>query len=571
MMAALPSEAKVDVVQATTTTEANVIVPRANEARIDKVRMERTGINGVMSVRTAVIEVEAGEINLEGGYARAAKVEIIREKEDNVLKIGVDEVMANTDVEFILTTNSAAEMVDPVDTESPCHSRRKGGDRRIPMKRGHFEDEPIQVMDNNKSVQPSRHIVSNLSSISSKKAAILPPPSKRGGSCWIHRASITKLDEHDEEQDACNPDDHVTPPPSPCQSEVMQTALMAAEEGKQSGVRQLYNSTKKSVAEGVAEDDDGGCVLHDILAGYISDSAEPSDDGDPGETKRVLLALETATPLATSASTVATQNCGVGMRLNQEMLVETMRPGGPLESCGKIILGDRLVRVDDIYCANLEMEAIKDLVLGKVGSKVSLHFTRDAVVVTVYLHRATAPAPHLNMSKSPMHPLASEARGAYSSNQAPRASVPAHRDAIHNRDRAKICPKYDPFTPSDHPQLFGTGMSLSHKLYHDDPTQRPSWNVSSMSAAGPLATSGKVRVGDGLVRVSGLDCQDWNLQRIKNEVLGKEGSEVRLVFDKFMGSERVELLGDPTPILTLVTPVEASWRGNTPDAANRPV
>jgi len=49
-------------------------------------------------------------------------------------EIGVDEVMANTDVEFILTTNNDAEIVDPVDAESPCHSRRKGGDRRIPMK-----------------------------------------------------------------------------------------------------------------------------------------------------------------------------------------------------------------------------------------------------------------------------------------------------------------------------------------------------------------------------------------------------------------------------------------------------
>jgi len=309
----------------------------------------------------------------------------------------------------------------------------------------------------------------------------------------------------------------------------MQTDLRAAEEGKQSGVQQLYNETKNSVADSLADDDDGGCVLQDILAGYNSDSAKPSDDGNLGETKRVLLVLETTTPLATSASTVATQNCGVGMRLNQKMLVETMRPGGPLQSCGKIILGDRLVRVEDIYCANLEMQAIKDLVLGKVWSKGSLHFTRDAVVVTVHLNRATA-----------LHPPASEARGAYSSNQAPRVSVPAHRDAIHNRDFENVCPKYNRFAPWDHPQLCGIGMSLRRKLYHDDSTQRPSWNVLSMSAGGLLATSGKVRVGDTLVRVNGLDCQDWNLQSIKNEVLGKERSQVRLVFGKVMGSENVE-------------------------------
>ena len=38
----------------------------------------------------------------------------------------------------------------------------------------------------------------------------------------------------------------------------MQTALRAAEEEKQSGVRKLYNETKNSVEEGVAEDDEGG-------------------------------------------------------------------------------------------------------------------------------------------------------------------------------------------------------------------------------------------------------------------------------------------------------------------------
>jgi len=87
-----------------------------------------------------------------------------------------------------------------------------------------------------------------------------------------------------------------------------------------------------------------------------------------------------------------------------------------------------------------------------------------------------------------------------------------------------------------------------------------------MSAGGPLATSGKVRVGDRLVRVNGLDCEDWNLQHIKDEVLGKEGSEVRLVFGKVMGFERVELLRAPKIKLTLVDPMEASCSGRTPDA-----
>jgi len=110
----------------------------------------------------------------------------------------------------------------------------------------------------------------------------------------------------------------------------MQTNLRAAEEGKQSSVQQLDNETKNSIADSLDEDNDGGCVLQDLLKGYNSDSAEPSDDGNLGETERVLLALETSTPLVTSASTVVTQNCGVGMRLNQVMLVEMMRRRGPL-------------------------------------------------------------------------------------------------------------------------------------------------------------------------------------------------------------------------------------------------
>ena len=83
----------------------------------------------------------------------------------------------------------------------------------------------------------------------------------------------------------------------------MQTDLRAAEEGKQSGVQQLDNETKNSIADDLDEDDDGGCVLQDLLKDYTSHSAEPSDDGNLGEPERVLLALETVIPEATSAST----------------------------------------------------------------------------------------------------------------------------------------------------------------------------------------------------------------------------------------------------------------------------
>jgi len=279
------SETKADIIQETTTNEANVIVTRANEAKMDEFRMDQTGINEAMSVGTAVIEVETGEIEMEGGYARAAKVDIIRGKEVNMYNIVADEVMAITDGVTIVAADSGAEIMDPVKPESPCTSRWKWGDPRFPMKRGHFEHNPIEVLDNNKSKGLKRRMVSNFSNISLKNAAVLPPPSKRSESCGIRHASMTTLDGHSEGQDGCNPDDRATSPPYPCESEVMQTDSRAAEEGKQSGVQRLDNETKNSIADGLDEDDDGGCVLQDLLKDYTSDSAKPSDDGNLGEPK----------------------------------------------------------------------------------------------------------------------------------------------------------------------------------------------------------------------------------------------------------------------------------------------
>ena len=58
-----------------------------------------TGVDMVDDLlRGSVIEVETGEIGMEGDYARAAKVDIIRGKEVNMHNIVVDEVMAITDV-----------------------------------------------------------------------------------------------------------------------------------------------------------------------------------------------------------------------------------------------------------------------------------------------------------------------------------------------------------------------------------------------------------------------------------------------------------------------------------------
>jgi len=87
------------------------------------------------------------------------------------------------------------------------------------------------------------------------------------------------------------------------------------------------------------------------------------------------------------------------------------------------MLEDGPVHAVDICCANPETQAINDLVLGKVGSKASLHFTRDEAVVTVHLHHATLPATHLNMTWRPSQPLALETCGIYSSHPAPSADL----------------------------------------------------------------------------------------------------------------------------------------------------
>ena len=94
---------------------------------------------------TAVMEVETVEIEMEGDYARAAKVDIIKGKEINMYNIVVDKVMAVTGVVTILAADSGAEIMDPVKPESPYTSRWKWGDPRFPMKRGHFEHDPIYI------------------------------------------------------------------------------------------------------------------------------------------------------------------------------------------------------------------------------------------------------------------------------------------------------------------------------------------------------------------------------------------------------------------------------------------
>ena len=99
--------------------------------------------------------------------------------------IVVDKVMAITGVVTILDADSGTEIMDPVKPESPYTSRWKWGDPRFPMKRGHFEYDPIEVLDNNKSTGLKRRMVSNFCNISLKNATVLPSPSKRSESRGI--------------------------------------------------------------------------------------------------------------------------------------------------------------------------------------------------------------------------------------------------------------------------------------------------------------------------------------------------------------------------------------------------
>jgi len=85
--------------------------------------------------------------------------------------------------------------------------------------------------------------------------------------------------------------------------------------------------------------------------------------------------------------------------------------------------GDGLARAVDICCANLKMQSINDLVLGKVGSTASLHLTRDEAVFSDLRH-ATIPATHPTMTGSPPPPPAFDTCGIYFAHLALSAKAP---------------------------------------------------------------------------------------------------------------------------------------------------
>ena len=110
-------------------------------------------------------------------------------------------------------------------------------------------------------------------------------------------------------------------------------------------------------------------------------------------------------PVAQAAGArAAVQMCGVGMTLEAGSeasggccVVRGMKKGGPVDLCDRIHVGDRLVRVNDVSCVGVTREAIKEFVIGPVGSQVELLFERhhgDGNTETIAVNlRRTLPTP----------------------------------------------------------------------------------------------------------------------------------------------------------------------------------
>jgi len=86
-------------------------------------------------------------------------------------EVRMDEVMADADIDVIIAADSGVEILEPAKPEFPWTSRWKSGGR-IQMKQGHFENAPIEVMDNDKPMKLKRRILSHFSNYSTKTATI---------------------------------------------------------------------------------------------------------------------------------------------------------------------------------------------------------------------------------------------------------------------------------------------------------------------------------------------------------------------------------------------------------------
>lgn len=86
---------------------------------------------------------------------------------------------------------------------------------------------------------------------------------------------------------------------------------------------------------------------------------------------------------------------GVGVvvkarRGEDRLFVASMHPGGPADLCGRIFEGDELMAIDGVRTQGKTYEELADLMLGSLGTPVSLEFARGGRAVTVNLVRGRA-------------------------------------------------------------------------------------------------------------------------------------------------------------------------------------
>jgi C-terminal processing protease CtpA/Prc len=105
------------------------------------------------------------------------------------------------------------------------------------------------------------------------------------------------------------------------------------------------------------------------------------------------------------AASYASATYGIGLTLGlagteesgRYLLVFGMRKDVPADLSGKVQIGDRLVRVDDMSCAGVPYEAIMERIIGPLDSEVELVFERhhsDRGVETIsVVSKRTSPIP----------------------------------------------------------------------------------------------------------------------------------------------------------------------------------
>jgi C-terminal processing protease CtpA/Prc len=86
---------------------------------------------------------------------------------------------------------------------------------------------------------------------------------------------------------------------------------------------------------------------------------------------------------------------GVGVVLKakrgeDQLLIASMHPGGPAEVSGRVFEGDELLSIDGVLVQGKTYEELADLMLGSIGTSVSLGLERSGRPVEVNLMRGRA-------------------------------------------------------------------------------------------------------------------------------------------------------------------------------------